>query len=96
MGLEEKIAERTRQLIDKYTELENKNAKLANYAFINAHKLRAPVATLLGLIMLFENKVVSNQERDEIVAKIKLCSVELNSIVKELRQILEEGSLQNE
>jgi tetratricopeptide (TPR) repeat protein len=96
MGLEEKIAERTRQLIDKYTELENKNAKLASYAFINAHKLRAPVATLLGLIMLFENKVVSNQERDEIVAKIKLCSVELNSIVKELRQILEEGSLQNE
>lgn len=46
--------------------------------------------------MIFENKAVSNQERDEIVGKIKLCSLELNSIVKELRQILEEGSLQSE
>jgi Tfp pilus assembly protein PilF len=87
--LEEKIAERTRQLIDKNTELENKNIKLADYAFINAHKLRAPVATILGLVTLFENRHVSNEERDDIVDKIKHCSGELNAIVREIRVTLE-------
>jgi len=56
--LETRIDDRTRELNDKNTELENKNTQLANYAFLNAHKLRAPVATLLGLVMLFDNKHV--------------------------------------
>ena len=85
-GLEKKVAERTRQLIEKNTELENKNAKLADYAFINAHKLRAPVATILGLVKLFE---VDPEDRDEIVRKIGESTVALNDIVKEIRVTLE-------
>jgi len=87
--LELKIADRTRELNDKNIELENKNIKLANYAFINAHKLRAPVATILGLVMLFDNKKVDNSERDEIVSMIKNCASELNNIVREIRVTLE-------
>jgi tetratricopeptide (TPR) repeat protein len=92
--LELKIAERTRELIDKNTELENKNAKLADYAFINAHKLRAPVATILGLVTLFENKQVENHERNEIVSKIRNCTEELNDIVREIRITLEKEKTQ--
>ena len=93
--LELKIAERTRELIDKNTELENKNAKLADYAFINAHKLRAPVATILGLVTLFENKQVENHERNEIVDKIRNCTEELNDIVREIRVTLEKEKSEN-
>jgi tetratricopeptide (TPR) repeat protein len=84
--LERKVAQRTRQLIEQNMELETKNAKLADYAFINAHKLRAPVATILGLVKLFE---VDIEERDYIVKRIKYSTEELNEIVKEIRLTLE-------
>jgi tetratricopeptide (TPR) repeat protein len=84
--LERKVAQRTRQLIEQNMELETKNAKLADYAFINAHKLRAPVATILGLVKLFE---VDIEERDYIVKRIKHSTEELNEIVKEIRLTLE-------
>ncbi|MBS1505449.1 MAG: transporter substrate-binding domain-containing protein [Bacteroidetes bacterium] len=44
-NLEETIRKRTR-------ELENKNKALEEYAFITAHKLRAPLASILGLVSL--------------------------------------------
>jgi tetratricopeptide (TPR) repeat protein len=93
--LETRIDDRTRELNDKNSELENKNAQLANYAFLNAHKLRAPVATLLGLVMLFENKKVENTERDDIVYKIRDCAADLNDIVREIRNTLEVEKTQN-
>jgi tetratricopeptide (TPR) repeat protein len=92
-SLEHKIETRTQELNDKNAELENKNAKLANYAFLNAHKLRAPVATLLGLVMLFDNDKVDERERSEIVNKIRDCAGDLNNIVKELRIMLEMESI---
>jgi tetratricopeptide (TPR) repeat protein len=91
--LERKVAERTRQLIDKNMELETKNVKLADYAFINAHKLRAPVATILGLVKLFE---VDIEERDYIVDRIKHSTEELNAIVREIRLTLEKEKLKGD
>ncbi len=43
-SLETKVTQRTSELEKKNEELKSKNNKLAEYAFINAHKLRAPVA----------------------------------------------------
>ncbi len=37
-------------------ELTIKNEQLSEYAFINAHKLHAPVARILGLVALYELK----------------------------------------
>jgi tetratricopeptide (TPR) repeat protein len=91
--LEQIIADRTQELTLKNTELANKNVRLEEYGFINAHKLRAPVATILGLVTLFSNKNVGNEERDEIVSKIRLCSEQLDGIVKEIREILEKEKL---
>jgi tetratricopeptide (TPR) repeat protein len=91
--LEKKVAERTRQLIEQNMELENKNEKLADYAFINAHKLRAPVATILGLVKLFE---VDIEERGYIVERIKHSTEDLNDIVKEIRITLEKEKARDE
>ena len=92
-NLEEKIAERTNELEEKNTELANKNIKLADYAFINAHRLRAPVATIMGLIDLFNNENIDFAEKEEIVNKIKLSTTDLDEVVKQIRIILEEEGL---
>ncbi len=81
VGLEGKILSRT-------NELEIKNKKLEEYAFMNAHKLRAPVATILGLIQLFDYKK-NEEEADEIIAGLKKTSVELDTAIKGIRAKLE-------
>jgi tetratricopeptide (TPR) repeat protein len=88
-NLEEKIKERTLELTDRNEELKLKNQKLAEYSFINAHKLRAPVASLLGLVKLFRNKEVKSEEKDQIVLKIEESTEALDIIVKEIREALE-------
>ncbi len=88
-SLESKVLARTSELEGKNVELEMKNKILEEYAFINAHKLRSPVATVLGLIMLFENEEVNEAERGEIVNKIKDNVILLNEVTKEIRQSLE-------
>lgn len=74
--LEERIHERTQ-------DLENKNEQLTEYAFINSHILRAPVARIVGLINLIKaldihegdkeiNDLLDNsgQELDQVVGRI--------------------------
>lgn len=80
-ALEVKVLNRTR-------ELEIKNKKLEEYAFINAHKLRAPVATILGLIQLFDYKDVI--ETEQILAGLKKTGAELDQAINDIRAKLEE------
>lgn len=87
-NLENKVLERTQLL-------EIKNQKLSEYAFINAHKLRAPVASILGLIQFFDYKKVLNNNGEEISERLKESASELNIIVKEIREKLEREDLIN-
>ena len=87
-NLEQKVSERT-------SELELKNEKLSEYAFINAHKLRAPVASILGLVELFDYKQVLSNNGDEIAQRLKDSASELNIIVKEIRERLEKEGLKD-
>jgi tetratricopeptide (TPR) repeat protein len=82
-SLEGRINERTKQLF-----LQNK--KLAEYAFINAHKLRAPIASILGLIDLFSKADVSEQQ--VILNHLKTCSLELDNTIRNINITLEEES----
>lgn len=79
-NLEERIAERTSQLTIQ-------NQRLTEYTFINAHKLRAPVASILGLINLVHQ--VSPEERENILAHLKTCGEQLDSIIREVSRNLE-------
>lgn len=89
-SLEKKIEERTEELKSKNEELKNKNQKLAEYSFINAHKLRAPVASILGLIELFDNHNVTEAEKKEIINRIRYSTDDLNGVIKQIRMILED------
>ncbi|MBL0765601.1 MASE2 domain-containing protein [Marivirga atlantica] len=73
-------------------ELEAKKAKLAEYAFINGHQLRAPVATMLGLINLIAH-AENEEERKEITEKLKYEVDLLNLTIKDIRLRLETDEL---
>lgn len=96
-NLEIKVTARTKAVESKNIELainnkhlEAKNTKLANYAFYNAHKLRAPVASVLGLVDLFMNPSVGETEKEEIIVKIRKSANSLNNVIGEIQKILDE------
>ncbi|GHM99018.1 hypothetical protein WSM22_05080 [Cytophagales bacterium WSM2-2] len=70
--------------------LEAQNRKLADYAFLNAHKLRAPLARIMGLANLLKMK---NDPKEKVVIMTHLVNSteELDMVVNELT-----GSLQRE
>lgn len=80
--LEARIQERTAQL-------EVQNQRIAEYTFINAHKLRAPVASILGLINLFQKASVD--EKDQIAFHLQKCGQQLDQMIRELTLSLEEA-----
>lgn len=82
-NLEEIVQERTR-------ELERKNKALEEYAFINAHKLRSPVATIMGLINLI-SKTRLDHEGAEINRRLQNTAEELDGIVNSITKAIERG-----
>jgi len=79
--LEESVKQRTEKIIVQ-------NKRMMKYAFINSHKLRAPICRLLGLINLLEK--VDTEERKYIVTQLKNSSIELDEISTEINHLLEE------
>lgn len=79
-NLEARIQERTEQLIIQ-------NQKITEYTFINAHKLRAPVASILGLINLLSH--VKPEEKEPILMHLKTCGEQLDMIIREVSKNLE-------
>jgi len=72
-NLEATIQERTR-------ELANKNKALEEYAFITAHKLRAPLANILGLVSLID-KTKLREEEKEVVTNLNKSARSLDEVV---------------
>ena len=86
-SLESKIQKRTSQLIGQ-------NEKLAKYAHANAHLLRAPVVSILGLLNLLDN--VQLQSEDKIlITHLQKCGKELDNITRTINQNLEEETASN-
>ena len=81
-SLEGRINERTKQIF-------HQNKKLAEYTFMNAHKLRAPVASILGLINLLHQ--VEPKEQKVILNHLKTCGEQLDATIRAISVNLEDG-----
>lgn len=73
---------------DRTNELEKKNKALEEYAFINAHKLRAPVASILGLTNLFRTIKLEEAEKD-IIIHLEDSTRKLDEIVSSITEAIE-------
>lgn len=74
-SLESTVAERTAQL-----EIQNKT--LLEYAYFNAHKVRGPLARILGLTYLMKRG--DTDCGSEMIERIDVCAKELDSVIKEV------------
>jgi PAS domain S-box-containing protein len=77
-------------------ELLNQNKQLAHYSYVVSHNLRAPVATILGLLSLFEMEESSNPNSKELLSMLKEATDKLDNVVKDLNVILSETQIVQE
>jgi signal transduction histidine kinase len=81
--LEERVLERTE-------ELEIKNRKLTEYAFINSHLLRGPLSRVLGLINLLQMTELSDKEK-EILSHLNCAGAELDEVIDKINKAIHAG-----
>jgi signal transduction histidine kinase len=79
-------------VFDKTKELTYRNQQLTEYAFFNAHKLRSPIATILGLYELLKLNP-SHEEREFIITQIGIYIVRLDELVRKSQQLLDESDV---
>ncbi|MGY6561838.1 MAG: hypothetical protein ACXITV_07005 [Luteibaculaceae bacterium] len=82
MSLESRILERTKTL-------EIANDKLKDYAFFNSHKLRTPVANILGLKSVFE-LAKTEEEKKKIIELISISVEELDQLVLDIQKLVKD------
>jgi tetratricopeptide (TPR) repeat protein len=69
--------------------LEKQNQQLREYAFINAHKLRAPLASILGLVNII--KMTTHEKIDKtLIDHLRFSTEKLDMVIHEIQQTLEE------
>ncbi len=85
-NLEELVKART-------AELEKKNKAMEESAFIIAHELRAPVASVLGLINLI-SKCELNDDAKTIVDHMEDSAEKLEVVVRNITKAIERGDKQ--
>ena len=81
-NLERTVEERTRE--------NTQNVRKVNeFAYVNAHKLRGPLASMLGLIEIL-NEEGSPEEREKMIKMISESAREIDRVVNEIAEILSE------
>ncbi|MGM0580068.1 MAG: tetratricopeptide repeat protein [Bacteroidota bacterium] len=80
-NLEQRVMDRTKILNER-------NRQIAEFTYYNSHKLRAPVATVLGLINVIE--LTKDGKIDPLVLKyLKASAKELDKVIFNLKNLLE-------
>ena len=77
------------RVVERTDELTKRNKQLEDFAFINAHRFRGPVCSLLGLIQLAELKDPQLSESN-LIQQLRVISLDLDLITKEINDTLNE------
>lgn len=84
-SLEDTVVKRT-------YELETQNKQLTEYAFINSHILRAPLARILGLAQLISMSESTSVKDKQLLNALIHSSDELDAIIRKISDILYDGN----
>ncbi|MCG9881093.1 MAG: response regulator [Bacteroidia bacterium] len=83
--LEEKVKERTKELLHNNELIKKQNEQLKEIAWIQSHVVRAPLARLMGLVELLQlNETSDELGKDEIVDFISKSAEELDGIIRDI------------
>ncbi|MBI1768356.1 MAG: hypothetical protein HYR67_08275 [Bacteroidetes bacterium] len=80
-SLEQMVKERTDKINDQLSQL-------TKYAHMNSHELRAPLARMLGLLLLIKREDNVDQKK-ELLSMLYDSSTELDHVIKEMNRLLE-------
>lgn len=81
------INENLESMIVEHTKgIEIKNKELSEYAYINAHLVRAPLSRIMGLATLMESD--SNTYNPQEIQRIKALANEMDSVVRKINEVL--------
>ncbi len=86
--LNSKVEERTKALKQANEELIVQNNGLLQFSNTVSHNLRAPVASLLGLVHLFEVETEESRKK-EMLSHIKSSSVALDTVISDLNKVVD-------
>ncbi len=87
-NLEKLVADRT-------AALEERNARLSDYVFTNSHKVRGPIARILGLLEVRKaSPGATDLKPDQLFSYIEQAANEADKVVNEISEALE-GSAEN-
>ncbi|MFL5729853.1 MAG: PAS domain S-box protein [Cytophagaceae bacterium] len=81
---EEKINLFNEELKRKNEELEEKNSRLEGIAWIQSHKVRAPLARIMGLIDLITNHSAAGTDNNELLGYVLSSAHELDKLLREI------------
>jgi hypothetical protein len=83
---------KSEELVAQKEEIELQNKKLLEYAFYNAHKVRGPLARILGLVHLLklEADKIGFIDNDQYLEKLSESANELDIAVREMSHYLNE------
>jgi signal transduction histidine kinase/ligand-binding sensor domain-containing protein len=87
--LEQKVRDRTAELSHANKELMGHNVQLEQFAFMTAHNLRGPVARLLGLTAIFNDKDFADPLNREVIDRIQKSAISLDEIIADMTLILD-------
>lgn len=84
--LEEKVNERTAELMRINEAIQEQNKILREIAWTQSHVVRAPLARILGVVTLLKNEMMNSDEREEVLNIIADSANELDDIVKTITE----------
>ncbi|HMJ68813.1 MAG TPA: hypothetical protein VK508_07960 [Cyclobacteriaceae bacterium] len=80
------VENRTQVIIDQ-------NKKLVNYAFTSAHKVRSPLARILGLVNLISHEISLTEKGKELNNHLHISANELDDMLRDARRNLDESDI---
>ena len=85
LSLEEKVQQRTKELVYLNQDLENRNAELAQYAFLASHDLQEPLRKILTFSRIIREKfLVGQTEAHDQMDKVIASTVRMRDLIHDL------------